>query len=428
MAAVLNPLYPAKSVRLNRELCRILVYLNAEGVADKTLALQSNAPSQEEQIHYAYCLRALKGPWTLEQRQKYFQWFVTSTTLRGGNSFSGFLKNIRQEAIDRLTDAEKVELKQVLEAQPTGGQPLVEAAARPIVQEWKVDDFLADVESGLTGRSFDTGRRMFQVTACYKCHRFAGDGGIVGPELTAVSRRYNARTLLESIIEPSKVVSDQYEASVFVLDSGRTVTGRVVNLNNDRIMVCENMLEPGALTTIPRDEIEETQASKVSMMPAGLINTLSREEVLDLVAYLQSGGDPDSPVFATEKKTAAAKQPGAKKMTPQFTNAGHTVDTLDSVKQQVVEKTAVLIDVREQDEWNAGHLADAAFIPLSSLKGPGLAEALQKLPKDKPVYLHCKSGGRVLMCAEILQGKGYDIRPLRAGYENLLQAGFRKAE
>jgi rhodanese-related sulfurtransferase len=215
---------------------------------------------------------------------------------------------------------------------------------------------------------------------------------------------------------------------VFLLDSGRTVTGRVVNLNSDRIMVCENMLEPGTLTTIPRDEIEETQASKVSMMPAGLINTLSREEVLDLVAYLQSGGDPDSPVFATRKKTAAVQQQGAKKMTPQFTNAGHTVDTLDSVKQQIIEKTAVLIDVREQDEWNAGHLADATFIPLSSLKGPGLAEALQKLPKDKPVYLHCKSGGRVLMCAEILQGKGYDIRPLRAGYENLLQAGFRKAE
>ncbi|MFN9040866.1 MAG: c-type cytochrome, partial [Planctomyces sp.] len=100
----------------------------------------------------------------------------------------------------------------VLEAQPSGGQPLVEAAARPVVQEWKVDDFLVDVEAGLTGRSFDNGRKMFQVTACYKCHRFAGDGGVVGPELTAVSRRYNARTLLESIIEPSKVVSDQYEA------------------------------------------------------------------------------------------------------------------------------------------------------------------------------------------------------------------------
>ncbi|HAV31202.1 MAG TPA: hypothetical protein DCX79_04275, partial [Planctomycetaceae bacterium] len=247
---------------------------------------------------------------------------------------------------------------------------------------------------------------MFQVTACYKCHRFAGDGGVVGPELTAVSRRYNARTLLESIIEPSKVVSDQYEASVFVLDSGRTVTGRVVNLNNDRIMVCENMLEPGTLTTIPRDEIEETQPAKVSMMPAGLINTLNRDEVLDLVAYLQSGGDPDSPVFTGAKKTASTEKNGAKKMTPQFTTAGHTVDTLDTVRQMVTEKSAVLVDVREQDEWNAGHLADAAFLPLSSLKGPGLADALQQLPKDKPVYLHCKSGGRVLMCAEILQGKG----------------------
>ena len=428
VASVLNPLYPARSVRLNRELCRILVYLNAEGVADKTLELQAKAPSQEEQIHYAYCLRALKGPWTVEQRTKYFQWFVTSTTLRGGNSFSGFLKNIRQEAIDRLTDAEKVALKTVLEAQPTGGQPLVEAAARPVVQEWKVDDFLADVEAGLAGRSFENGRKMFQVTACYKCHRFAGDGGVVGPELTAVSRRYNARTLLESIIEPSKVVSDQYEASVFVLDSGRTVTGRVVNLNNDRIMVCENMLEPGALTTIPRDEIEETQPAKVSMMPAGLINTLNRDEVLDLVAYLQSGGDPDSPVFSGAKKTASTEKNGAKKMTPQFTNAGHTVDTIDTVRQLVTEKSAVLVDVREQDEWNAGHLADAAFLPLSSLQGPGLAAALQKLPKDKPVYLHCKSGGRVLMCAEILQGKGYDIRPLRAGYESLLQAGFKKAD
>ncbi|MFM7922667.1 MAG: hypothetical protein ACKPJJ_20805, partial [Planctomycetaceae bacterium] len=82
-------------------------------MADKTLELQAKAPSQEEQIHYAYCLRALKGPWTIEQRTKYFQWFVSSTTLRGGNSFSGFLKNIRQEAIDRLTDAEKAALNDV---------------------------------------------------------------------------------------------------------------------------------------------------------------------------------------------------------------------------------------------------------------------------------------------------------------------------
>jgi hypothetical protein len=77
----------------------------------------------------------LKKNWTLDLRRQYFQWFVNTTTLRGGNSFSGFLKNIRQEAIDGLTAEEKVALKDVLEAQPTGGQPLVDAASRPLVKD-----------------------------------------------------------------------------------------------------------------------------------------------------------------------------------------------------------------------------------------------------------------------------------------------------
>ncbi len=425
VSKILNYYYPSKSPTLNRELCRMLVYLNDEQVAAKTLALLAKAPTQEEQIHYAYCLRALKGHWTLEQRKEYFQWFVTSTTLRGGNSFSGFIKNIRQEAIDKLTTEEAIALKDVLEAQPSGTAVLVEASTRPVVKEWTVDDFLADVEGGLTGRSYDNGRKMFQVTACFKCHRFAGDGGIVGPELTAVARRYNARTLLESIIEPSKVISDQYEANIFVLDSGKQVSGRVVNLNGDRIMVCENMLEPGNLTQVAREEIEETLVSKVSMMPAGLINTLTKEEVLDLIAYLQSGGDPDSPVFTGSKKTAAVSKPMEK---PMFTDAGHTVDSLEVVKQRVEAKEAILVDVREQEEWDAGHLKAATFLPLSKVKDGSATADLEMLPKDKPIYLHCKAGGRVLMCAEMLNGKGWDIRPLRTGFDGLVKAGFSKAE
>ncbi|MBC7964542.1 MAG: c-type cytochrome [Fuerstia sp.] len=425
ISAILNRFYPAKSPAVNRELCRLLVHLNDSEVAAKTLALLAKAPSQEEQIHYVYCLRALKSNWTMKQRKEFFEWFVTSTTLRGGNSFSGFIKNIRQEAIDHLTDAEKAELKEVLEAQPTGTANLVEAASRPVVREWKVDDLLADVETGLTGRSFDNGRKMFQVTACFKCHRFAGDGGIVGPELTAVARRYNARTMLEAIIEPSKVVSDQYEANIFVLDSGKQVVGRVVNLNNDKIMVCENMLEPGNLTNVSRDEIEETLVSKTSMMPNGLINTLNKDEVLDLVAYLQSGGDPDSPVFTGAKKTVSTPKPKEK---PMFTDAGHTVDSLDVVKQRVADGSAVLIDVREESEWNEGHLSHVTLVPLSTLKDAAtMAAALAKIPKDKPVYIHCRAGGRAVQCAQVLAGKGYDIRPLKAGFDKLVESGFEKA-
>ena len=162
------------------------------------------------------------------------------------------------------------------------------------------------------------------------------------------------------------------------------------------------------------------------MMPNGLINTLNKDEILDLIAYLQSGGDPDAPVFAGTKKTAATSTKPEKTM---FTEAGHTIDSLDVVKKSVEEKSAVILDVREQAEWDAGHLADAEFIQLSKLKeASNVAEVLAPLPKDCPIYVHCRSGGRVLMFAEIAQNKGYDIRPLKAGYDRLIEAGFKKAE
>jgi rhodanese-related sulfurtransferase len=107
----------------------------------------------------------------------------------------------------------------------------------------------------------------------------------------------------------------------------------------------------------------------------------------------------------------------------------HTKDTPDQVKKALADKKAVLIDVREQKEWDAGHLKDADLLPLSKLKvGVPADELEKKLPKGKVVYLHCKSGGRCLSAADVLKGKGYDVRPLKEGYEDLLKAGFPKAE
>ncbi|MFN9970009.1 MAG: rhodanese-like domain-containing protein [Phycisphaerae bacterium] len=114
---------------------------------------------------------------------------------------------------------------------------------------------------------------------------------------------------------------------------------------------------------------------------------------------------------------------------PMFTESGHTVDDLELIRTRVVKGEAVLLDVREQDEWDAGHLAAASFMPLSELRDGKIPEKYSKLlPKDKPIYLHCRSGGRVLMCAEILMNQKLEIRPMKAGYEKLLQAGYQKAE
>ena len=108
--------------------------------------------------------------------------------------------------------------------------------------------------------------------------------------------------------------------------------------------------------------------------------------------------------------------------------AEHTADSLPQVRQALESGAAVLLDVREQREWDAGHLSNARLIPLS-----GLPQAIQngsldrELPREKIIYCHCGSGRRVLTAADLLLPQGYDVRPLKAGYTDLLRAGFPAA-
>jgi rhodanese-related sulfurtransferase len=109
--------------------------------------------------------------------------------------------------------------------------------------------------------------------------------------------------------------------------------------------------------------------------------------------------------------------------------AEHTKDSLDTVKERLKDKSAVLVDVREEKEWDEGHIQDAKLVPLSKLKKEAEAEKLTKdLSKKKIVYCHCAAGARALTAADILKKQGYDVRPLKPGYSDLLKAGFPKAE
>jgi rhodanese-related sulfurtransferase len=107
----------------------------------------------------------------------------------------------------------------------------------------------------------------------------------------------------------------------------------------------------------------------------------------------------------------------------------HTQDSLDTVKENLKAGKAVLLDVREQKEWDAGHLNAARLVPQSKLKMESdLADLLKTLPKDKVIYTHCRAGGRALTCGEILKKHGFDVRPLKAGYNDLVEAGFEKTK
>lgn len=109
--------------------------------------------------------------------------------------------------------------------------------------------------------------------------------------------------------------------------------------------------------------------------------------------------------------------------------AEHTTDSLDTVKQQLKDGKAVLIDVRETSEWDEGHLKDAKLLALSRIrKGVPEEELTKSLPKGKVVYAHCRSGGRCLEAADRLKALGVEVRPLKPGYQDLLKAGFPKAE
>ena len=103
-------------------------------------------------------------------------------------------------------------------------------------------------------------------------------------------------------------------------------------------------------------------------------------------------------------------------------------DPLPTVQENVATHKAVLVDVREQGEWKAGHIEGAISLPLSSLKKGRDTSALeQQVPKDKIVYTHCVMGVRALKAAGILETLGYNVRPLKAGYEDLVKSGFQKA-
>lgn len=105
----------------------------------------------------------------------------------------------------------------------------------------------------------------------------------------------------------------------------------------------------------------------------------------------------------------------------------HTKDTLKSVMKNVAEKKAVLVDVREKDEWDQGHIRGSILFPSSSLRDLDAAKAGEKLPKDKILYTFCAAGIRSLVVGEALQDLGYEVRALEPGYRKLIEAGFEKA-
>jgi len=289
--------FPGDTPEQTYELAQFLAYFQAPSAASKLMTRLRGAGSMQEQMNFARTLRVVRTGWTPALREDYFKWYVEAAAFKGGASLRGFLRDMKKDATDTLTEDEKVALKPILDAQPQIKNPMELLAARTHVKDWAMADWTSIAERDLRGRNFEKGRQLFGAVACSGCHRYNGDGGAVGPDLSGIAGRFSPRDLLESIIEPSKEISDQYGMIVVTKKNGEVVSGRVANLNGDNLNIAENMLAPGDFTNVKRGDVEKIEPSKVSPMPEDLLDTLNREEVLDLVAYIMSRGDAKNRMF-----------------------------------------------------------------------------------------------------------------------------------
>ncbi len=300
LVAKLEPLFPAGSRELNGLLCETLVYLQSTTVAAKALRLIADAPTQEEQIEYARSLRMLRAGWTAALRTQYLEWFLKAANYRGGASFTKFIEFIRTDALQTFTDAEKKELAEVIAREPKKLNAIDNLgyvlAGRPFT-DWKLDELAGAAATRMKGRSFETGRRMIGAAACFACHRFGNEGGMTGPDLTGAGGRYSVRDLLDQIINPSKEINEQFVPTVVTKNNGQTVTGTIVNLNGDFVTINEDPSDPNQRVTVDRKEVKSIEPSKVSTMPPMLLARLTQDEILDLAAYVLSGGNAGHEMF-----------------------------------------------------------------------------------------------------------------------------------
>jgi len=168
--------------------------------------------------------------------------------------------------------------------------------------EWKFED-LAEAMSHLGSaseggsRSYGTGRQMFQTGACVACHKLDDVGNAFGPDLTKLDPKWGPTEILKELLDPSARINEKFQTYAFVLDSGKVVTGLIIEDKPDTITVVENPLAKSPPVTIKKSEIEEQQKQATSIMPKGLLDKLTRDEIMDLVAFLTSRGDKNHAVF-----------------------------------------------------------------------------------------------------------------------------------
>jgi putative heme-binding domain-containing protein len=255
------------------------------------------------------------GFWSIEQRREYLKYFAKDHKFPGhaketldwfeaakrpysnGASYANFVKNFLKDAVGNMSDQERTQLAGEIKALTQVAIPTYETKPRKLVKAWQMEELTPQLDKVDRGRNFERGRQAFIDGQCIRCHRMGDVGGGAGPDLTAISSRFSRRDILESILEPSKVISEQYQNLTIVTVGGKTVTGRVIDETPAKIVLQPDPLS-GDRVEIAVKDVDSRSASKVSPMPANLVDVLPAEEILYLIAYLEASGQRQHAVYS----------------------------------------------------------------------------------------------------------------------------------
>ncbi len=320
----LDSLFPSKSDLVNRELAQVLVYLKSPTIVEKVTAEMAkpskpltmegldelilrnrgyggsvasvikNAADQQK-LSYLFTLRNATVGWNLERWKVWYAFLKEAQGKSGGASYGKFLRNIELDAFGKMTEAERRDVEAAL-LRPSFVPATLPKPTGP-GKEWTTADLTALEAKLKSGRNFKNGEKAYAAARCVVCHRFGGDGGATGPDLTQLAGRFALKDLAEAIVEPSKVISDQYKAAVIETKGGKTITGRIVSEVDGKLIVVTDPEDSTKVVEVAKADIDTNKSSATSLMPGKLIDPLNEVEVLDLLAYLLSRGDPTHPAF-----------------------------------------------------------------------------------------------------------------------------------
>lgn len=294
-AALINR-FPAKEEALSRELARTLAYCGQPEAIGKILAAM---PKDEEntqlQIHYAYCLREIKKGWTPDQKRQLMNWYPKAAEWRGGQSFTGFI-NLMFDSSLEFFDPEEKKLAYAkvpmfapmeIQARANGFKPpaaVMRQKGSKAVSNEEIMEFQMFDPMTLKAKA-EKGAKIFEKE-CSQCHRFGSAGKDFGPDLTTIASRFKKKDLLESVLWPSKTISDQYASIIVETKDGDLINAMLVREESDKLIL--KTAEQERPIEVPKSAVKARRPSKISIMPEGLLNEYGQGEIADLIAYLLS--------------------------------------------------------------------------------------------------------------------------------------------